>query len=195
MVSRRFVENAAFALRAQANRRQAIHNIGMSGLAMMLAGKAVGVAAQSVATPEPAAFAAPPKAGPDGIDDRTKDYIAQALWMDEWDESALTPEQHEAIFSEKNSNAALGERMRARLQELIDDPETFTPSYADRYSEFIKYTESLSAHEVYAMSNLLGPDNAKNFEPLPAKVEFVFPDRHAVDLDRQVGWYLSLIHI
>lgn len=188
-MSKEFVKNAAYALRAQANRRQAIHSVGMSGMALLLASRTSGVSAQLEATPAVAAITPPPKAGPDGLDDRTKDYISQALWMDSWEESALTEEQHAAIFSEKNSNAAMGERMRVRLQELIDDPETFTPSYADRYSAFLEYCDSMSPHEVYAMSNLLGPDNAKNFEPLPAKAEFVFPKRHAVDLDRQVGWY------
>ena len=187
-MNQRYVENAAFALRARANRRQAIHGLGLAGVAALLARGPVSVMAQTEATPA-ASPASALVVGADGLDARTKDYLAQALWLDEWDEAALTEEQRAAIHSEKNSNAAFGERMTARLRALVDDPESFTPSYADRYAAFIDQIDAMSAHQVYAMSNLLGPDNAQHFNALPAKADFVFPQRHAVDLDRQVGWY------
>jgi predicted secreted hydrolase len=180
------LETLAHVMRSKATRRQALHSMGMSGLAAALA-----VRGASAASSNSARYQSTPVtgAGLDALDERTRDSIAQALWLDTWDESQIPDETLKTLASGKNSNSAFGERMTARLQALIDDPETFTPSYADRYEGFLEHTQSLSPLQVYAMSNLLGPDNAKNFQPLPSPAGFEFPQRHAVDLDRQVGWY------
>ncbi|HWV24802.1 MAG TPA: lipocalin-like domain-containing protein [Thermomicrobiales bacterium] len=178
----------ATVMRHRASRRQALHGLGLSAIALAnarsLAGATPAPARQLTSTP--ATTGAP---AADELDDLTKDYIAQALWLDEWDESAIPAPILEKILSEQNSNRAFGERMTARIQALIDEPETFTPSYADRYAEFLEHTSSMNPHQVYAMSNLLGADNAKDFPPLPPKADFTFPQNFAVDLDRQVGWY------
>lgn len=175
-------------MRQKATRRHALHSMGVSGFALALALRGNGAAAHQV--PAATAAASPVTGlGLDSLDAVTKDYIAQALWLDTWDETRIPDTIRKTLASEQNSNRAFGERMAARLQALIDDPETFTPSYADRYLGFLDHVESLSPQQVYAMSNLLGPDNAKDFPPLPAEAGFEFPRRHAVDLDRQVGWY------
>lgn len=182
------LETLAAVLRHKASRRQTLHATGVSGLALALSGNRASATRRRTPSPTASPVADPGTDG-DGLDSVTKDYIAQALWLDEWDESQIPVEAMNAILSEKNSNRAFGERMSARLQALVDDPETFTPSYADRYQGFLEHCETLTPHEVYAMSNLLGPDNAKDFLPLPPNTDFTFPQRHAVDLDRQVGWY------
>ena len=177
-------------LERPATRRHAFHGIGASGLALALAARGVSarVPAGSSATPA-ATPQATPLAGLDALDAETKDNVAQALWLPEWDEAAIPDEISQQLASAKNSNAAYGERMAARLHALIDEPETFTPSYADRYEAFLSSVGSLSPHQVYALSNLIGPDGAREFPPLPPKADFAFPKSHAVDLPRQVGWY------
>ncbi|MGI8482913.1 MAG: hypothetical protein ACR2OU_01450 [Thermomicrobiales bacterium] len=181
-------------LDAQATRRHAFHGIGASALAIALALRGVGVSAQSSSTSTPAthalAMATPVGAvGLDALDDETKDNIAQALWLPAWDESAIPDEILQQLKGEKNSNKAYGERMATRLRALIDDPETFTPSHAGRYQAFLTAFNSLSPHQAYVMSNLLGPDSAHEFPALPKEAAFEFPQSHAVDLPMQVGWY------
>lgn len=184
------LETLSTVMRHKASRRHALHGIGASGLALALATRGAGAASLTsdavAATPAASASAAH---GLDALDALTRDYIAQALWLDAWDEAQIPTPILQKLASDKNSNRAFGERMKARLQALVDDPETFTPSYADRYTEFLEHVDSMNPHQVYAMSNLLGPDNARNFPELPSNKDFVFPERHAVDLDRQVGWY------
>jgi len=180
----------AAVMRHRASRRQTLHALGLSALALAQVQRIAGATARSAhqitSTPVTTTDDA---SGLDALDDLTKDFIAQALWLDEWDTSKIPAPVLEKLASGKNSNRAFGERMTARLQALIDDPETFTPSYADRYAEFLEHTGSMSPLQVYAMSNLLGPDNAKDFPPLPPRADFTFPQSFAVDLDRQVGWY------
>lgn len=184
------LETLATIMRQKASRRHALHSMGLSGLALALAARGNGaVARQAASTPATAVASPVGSSSLEALDESTKDFIAQALWLDEWDEAQIPADILEALGSDKNSNQAFGERMATRLRALVDDPQTFMPSYADRYLGFLEHVESLSPHQVYAMSNLLGPDNAKDFPPLPVEAGFQFPQRHAVDLDRQVGWY------
>ncbi len=178
-------------LETPATRRHAFHGIGATGLALALSLNGARAARPAPVQTGTARRQATPVSGGglDALDDLTKDYVAQALWLPEWDESAIPAEILETLASEKNSNAAHGERMKTRIQALIDDPETFTPSYADRYAEFVESIGPMSPHEAYGLSNLLGPDNAKDFPPLPPKADFSFPESHVVDLPMQVGWY------
>lgn len=185
------LETLTSVMRHKVSRRHALHGIGSSGLALALAARG-GEAASARQTHQDASAPATSDdaaGSSDVLDALTRDYIAQALWLDAWNEEMIPAPILESIGSEKNGNQAFGERMKSRLQALIDDPETFTPSYADRYAEFLEHADSLNPHQVYAISNLLGPDNAKNFPELPSNTDFTFPERHAVDLDRQVGWY------
>ncbi|MGI8406065.1 MAG: lipocalin-like domain-containing protein [Thermomicrobiales bacterium] len=181
-------------LDAPATRRHAFHGIGASALAIALAGRGLTVSARASSPATPATHSHDPatptvEVGLDALDDETKDNIAQALWLPEWDEAAIADDILQQLTSAKNSNKAYGERMTARLRALIDDPETFTPSHAARYEAFLDAFDSLSPHQAYVMSNLLGPDSAHDFPPLPKRAEFEFPQSHAVDLPMQVGWY------
>ena len=173
-------------LETQATRRHAFHGVGASSLAL-----ALGLAGQAARAGQAPPAAASPVAGGglEALDAETKDNIAQALWLPEWDETAIPAEVREMLASEKNSPRAYGERMAARLRALIDEPETFTPDHGPRYEALLQHCEALSPHQAYAMANLLGPDVAQGFAPLPPKADFTFPQSHAVDLPRQVGWY------
>ncbi len=159
-------------------------------MALGLKGAAAGAAPGDAATRTMLRQATPvARGGLDALDPDTKDNVAQALWLSEWDEQAIPGDILDRLSSEQNSSAAFGERMAARLRSLIDNPETFTPSHTDRYEALLQHCEALSAHQVYCMANLLGPDGGSDFPPLPPKAEFDFPRSHAVDLPMQVGWY------
>lgn len=90
---------------------------------------------------------------------------------------------------EKGSPAAFGARMGARLRDLIDNPYSFVPSYAQRYETLLQYCDSLTAHQAYAMSMLLGPDNDRGYASIPNTFGLTFPDANKVDMTAQVGWY------
>lgn len=91
--------------------------------------------------------------------------------------------------ADKNSPQAFGTRMRYRLQDLIANPYSFVPSYAARYKLFQQYCDTLTPHQAYAMSMLLGPDNVRGYDLIPNTFGATFPDVHRVDLTGQVGWY------
>lgn len=82
-----------------------------------------------------------------------------------------------------------GTRMRARLSELLDNPDTFTPDYSQRYHRLIDHCASLSPHAAYAMAMLLGKDSSRGYRELPHHPTFEFPAAHVPDLECQVGWH------
>ena len=87
------------------------------------------------------------------------------------------------------ANVGYGETMQVRLQALIDDPDSFTPSYRDRYQFLIEHCDGLDAHAAYAMTQLLGRDASRGFTELPAEPRLSFPAEHAPDLGYQLGWH------
>jgi predicted secreted hydrolase len=89
----------------------------------------------------------------------------------------------------KDSDAARGERMRARLRELLASPYSFLPSYAARYETLLHYAQALIPQQAYAMCMLLGRDNASGYPDMPDTASLRFPAVHEVDLSTQVGWY------
>jgi predicted secreted hydrolase len=91
--------------------------------------------------------------------------------------------------ADKNSPAAYGQRMQYRLHDLIDDPYSYIPSYADRYRTLLQYSNPLTPHQAYAMTMLLGPDSSRGYAKIPNTFALTFPDAHKVDLTEQVGWY------
>ncbi len=91
--------------------------------------------------------------------------------------------------TDPNSDAAFGERMRYRLQDMIDNPYSFLPSYTTRYQTLIKYAQSLTPHQAYAMTMLLGKDAARLYPDMPLTAELQFPSVNAIDVTSQVGWY------
>ena len=91
--------------------------------------------------------------------------------------------------SSKNDPAAFGARMNYRLQDLISDPYSFVPSYADRYGMLQQYCKTMTPHQSYAMTMLVGPDAARGYAAIPNTFGLTFPDAHRVDVTEQVGWY------
>lgn len=179
-------------LEARASRRHALHGVGAAAIGAALAYRGADAAALGNAAAHRALRQQATPAGAtglDALDAETRDNIAQALWLFAWDPGAIPPDIRARLASKQNSNAAFGERMAARLRGLIEKPETFTPSHTARYEAFLPHCDALSPHQVYSLANLLGPDSARDFPPLPAKADFSFPRSHAVDLPMQVGWY------
>jgi predicted secreted hydrolase len=128
----------------------------------------------------------------DSLDEDTRESVRQALWLD-----ALLPEDlpggiQDRLVSPENSNRAFGRRMQRRIREMLAAPDSFTPSYKQRYETLLRNCDTLSAHQAYAMSVLLGQDNAKGYSPIPDVAGLRFPDAHPEDLQAQVGWYFCV---
>ncbi|MBI4469717.1 MAG: carotenoid 1,2-hydratase [Acidobacteria bacterium] len=123
------------------------------------------------------------------LDQETKDSIARALWLPSFQPDQIPQEILDRLASEKNSNKSFGERMRYRLQELIDHPESFTPDYRNFYNFLARHTDSLSPLQAYSMNTFLGADATRGYEEVPEKADFKFPETNVTNLRSQVGWY------
>ncbi|HEV2643561.1 MAG TPA: hypothetical protein VGT98_12675, partial [Candidatus Elarobacter sp.] len=113
------------------------------------------------------------------LDAATKDSVARALWMTEFDPAALPPDVAAALASDKNSADAFGARMRDRLQYMLDTKPSFVPDYTTRYGVFAGAAASLDARAAYAMTTLLGLDSSVGYQSLPDGVDLPFPASHA----------------
>jgi len=123
------------------------------------------------------------------LDANTADNVARALWAETYDPSSLDPATAERINSAKNSNSAFGDRMRAYLNDLERRSLSFVPSYRKRYEFLAQHCGELSAHQAYAMSNLLGSDTVEGYQLLGETADLQFPRDHRVFLKYQVGWH------
>jgi predicted secreted hydrolase len=176
------------------SRRALLRSAGAAGLASIgLSRSTVAGLAQDaspVASPGADAEAAA-QAAFDALDPDTRDAIARALWTTVSDLTVadIPPEALGQIIGPKNSNAAFGLRMGARLLELIAQPVSFVQSYSPRYEALATVAQSLTAHQAYLLSNLIGPEVSRGFPPIPETADFQFPQRNAVDLQSQIGWY------
>src|SRR2546421_4975895 len=94
-----------------------------------------------------------------------------------------------ADSADRNSEAAFGARMRYRLRDMIDNPYSLLPSYEKRYETLLAYAQSLTPHQAYAMTMLLGQDSARLYPDMPETAELQFPRVNAVDVTAQSGWY------
>ncbi len=131
------------------------------------------------------------QAGLDALDPDTKDAIARALWTtsDALTVADIPPDALSQILGPKNSTTSFGLRMGARLLELIAQPDSFVQSYSPRLEELATVAQSLTAHQAYLLSNLIGPEQSRGFPPIPTQANFQFPERNAADLTSLVGWY------
>ena len=75
------------------------------------------------------------------LDELTKENIALALWMKEFKANKIPPNIKKHILSNKNSPEAFGQRMHSRIQYLLDNPDSFTPTYKKRYENVEDYPE------------------------------------------------------
>lgn len=176
------------------SRRAVLRGAGAAGLAAIGLGRLPSMALAQDATPaaSPAADAAlGAQAGLDALDADTKDAIARALWTtsDALTVDDIPPDALSQILGPTNSNAAFGLRMGTRLLELLSQPISFVQSYAPRYEKLATVAQSLTAHQAYFLSNLIGPEVIRDFPLIPNQADFQFPQRNAADLTSQIGWY------
>lgn len=172
-------------LASATSRRAGLQAVVTAGLA------AAGIAAtprrSSAQNATPAADGA--QAGLDAFDADTRDAIARALWQTELRAEDVPPEILSQVLDPKNSSEAFGLRIGAHLLGLIAEPSSFVQSYAPRFETMLPFSKSLSAHQAYVMSNLMGPEASKGYRPIPSVADFQFPEQNAMDLQSMTGWY------
>jgi len=96
--------------------------------------------------------------------------------------------------ADPNSDAAFAERMRYRLTTLLGNPYPFLPSYKDRYETILKYCQTLTPQQAYAMTMLLGGDSSHYYPDMPNTGELQFPAVNAWQATAQEGWYYFAGH-
>ncbi len=173
---------------ASLSRRAALGRLG--GAALVVAGGAArpGIARAQDEAPTVSALA-DAQARLDALDPDTRDSLARALWSLELDAADFSPDQLAAVLSTKNSNEAFGQRMEVWLLQLAFSPTSFVPSAEGRYAAFFPHTSSLSPHQAYGMTQLLGPERTAGFFQIPETAALDFPRANAMELDALIGWY------
>jgi len=123
------------------------------------------------------------------IDALTKQNIANALWMQEYDESKIPKEILEKIHSDKNSNVSYAKRYKERLTQMMDSQLSFVEPRLDRYKFIMDNADSLSPQACYTTNLLLGPESVTGYKPISLTPSFNQPAIDAPQLDYQVGWH------
>lgn len=122
--------------------------------------------AASPASPDPLA----------DLDPHTRRSIADALWQQDLDVSAIPADALTRLAGDLNSSAAYGKRMQAFLSYLLEHPVEHTPSFDDNYRHLLPFCETLSPQAAYAITtNLLGPAAQVGYDMVPTKANFQFP--------------------
>jgi predicted secreted hydrolase len=103
--------------------------------------------------------------------------------------STLAPTAPVSPSTDLNSDAAFGARMRHRLKEMLANPWSFLPSYKDRYEALMRHAATLTPHQAYAMTMLLGKDSTRGYPDMPNTAALQFPRANRVDAESQFGWY------
>src|SRR5690349_11851466 len=143
------------ALATSASRRSALRGLAGGGAAALLVGVGrspvravrgapVGDRIASPAAPATPATSAPPaseaQARLDALGADTMDSIAQALWLPELHADALPADVLARLIDPKNANRAFGDRLTARITELAANPDSYTPSYRNRYAVLLGHS-------------------------------------------------------
>lgn len=123
------------------------------------------------------------------LDAETADNIARALWTQTFEPAELAPGIADRIDDPKNSPAAFGDRMRGYLKDLSERKLSFVPSFGRRYEFLGEHAATLTAHQAYAMSNLLGSNTVEGYTLLGESANLQFPRDHRLSLTHQVGWH------
>lgn len=172
------------------SRREALRRFGGAASAGVVGAKWRSARAQAATPAAVTLSAAEAQARLDALDPDTRDSLARALWLPELRADDLSPDLLASILAEKNSNEAFGLRMGTRLLDLINTPISFLPGDAEeRMATLLPYCASLSPHQAYIMTNLIGQEGAEGYLPVPDKADFQFPQANAMVLESQVGWY------
>ncbi len=185
MQDHRFDALTRFVSRAE-SRRSLLRTAGAAGLAAIGLDRLPAAAQEGTPSAEAVSDA---QAAFDALDPETKDAVSRALWTTNITADQIPAEVLEQIIGPKNSNAAFGARVGARILELIAEPASFVQSYAPRYERLLSVSESLTAHQAYLVGDLIGLEGSRGYSQLPAVADFQFPRRNAIDLQSQVGWY------
>jgi len=124
------------------------------------------------------------------LDDETKEHIASALWMRDFEPDTLPDEVREQLSDAKNSPSAFGARMTAYLDWLDAHPQSHNPSYKRRYATLKRFCAALTPHQAYVMAHtFLGLNASQGFEPVPNLADLQFPRDHVPQLRARVGWH------
>jgi predicted secreted hydrolase len=123
------------------------------------------------------------------IDNATKLNIAQALWMQEYDEEKIPADILEKIHSKLNSNESFAIRFKQRVELMIQNPMSFVEKRDNRYKDILSNIDTLSPQQEYASILFLGPESVTGYEPIPSSPKFNFPQIDSPQLKNQVGWH------
>ena len=124
------------------------------------------------------------------FDETTRDHIARALWMNDFDESRIAPDVASNLAGLKNSPAAYGERLRRYIRFLLNHPLSRTPSYRKIYERLLPYCEELSPHQSYVIqTGFLGPPSTVGYDMVPARADLQFPRDHLPKVRSKNGWH------
>jgi predicted secreted hydrolase len=123
------------------------------------------------------------------LDELTRENISLALWKKDFKAKEISKGIRKRLLSKKNSPEAFGERMHYRIQDLLDNPDSFTPSYRKRYLKLLEHCDSLTSIQAYAMNHLLGMDSSRGYQDIPDESNIQFPRDFAPQLGYQVGWH------
>src|SRR6478735_447277 len=148
------------------SRRSLLRSAGVVGLATIGLGKLSSAALAQDATP---GAVASPGADPmaaaqaafDALDPETREAIARALWTNDITVDQIPADALAQIIGPKNSNTAFGIRMGARLLELVSQPISFVQSSGPRFEMLATVAQSLTAHQAYILSVLIGGEQSR----------------------------------
>lgn len=123
------------------------------------------------------------------IDNLTKQNIAQALWMESFNEASIPADILSKIYSQKNSNEAFATRLGVRLDDLSNTKISYLKDFRKRYGTMKKYADQRSAQQVYANLMLMGPQSVKGYKLLDPNMKFEWPQINHPQWEYQVGWH------
>jgi predicted secreted hydrolase len=124
------------------------------------------------------------------FDDATREHIAHALWMNEFDVDRIAPEVLSALAHPKNRPAALGDRMRRYIRYLMDHPVSRTPDHRKIYKRLLPYCQELSPQQSYVLqSAFLGPPSTVGYDWIPNRANLTFPQDHLPKVRSKNGWH------
>lgn len=124
------------------------------------------------------------------LNDTTKQHIADALWLDSYNDSKIDKKTLAAIQSDKNSEHAMGERMRDYMEWLKQHQQSYNPDYTKRYTALRDAIYELTPQQAYVIGmKFLGSNSVQGYEPMPESADLQFPRDHAPKLRSQVGWH------
>ncbi len=125
----------------------------------------------------------------DMIDTLTKQNIAQALWLNSFDEASIPSDILKEIYSPKNSNKAFAERLKVHLDELSNTNLSFLKDLHKRYDVMKSFADQRSAQEVYVSTMFMGPECVSGYKMLIPDMKFEWPQIDHPQWDYQVGWH------